>query len=61
MQLEENLFTKACDSSAKLWIVLIGIDENHNRAALSKKVGNVLQRKGSLAPLTNIINLNMVM
>ena len=54
------MFTKACDSSAKLWIVLVDKDENHNKAAFSKKVENVLQRIELLALLTNIIDLNMV-
>ena len=54
------MFTKACDSLPKLWIIPVDRDENHNRATIFKNVGNVLQRKGSLAPLTNIIDLNMV-
>ena len=54
------MFTKACESSAKLWIDLEGRDENHIKVAFSRKVRNVWQKKGSLAPLTNIIDLNMV-
>ena len=43
-----------------MWIDPAGSDENHKRAAVSRNMGNVWQRNGSFAPLTNIIDLNII-
>ena len=44
-QLEEKQFRNTCESLTKSWINLVGSDENHRRAAISRKVGNIRQSK----------------